>query len=91
MTSHGPIPSRLATAGLMLALLAGCATEPAAPRTVVAHDCSGVEAPTGSNIVRRDRCFPITEEERDAQRRQAEEMREGQRRLEMPRPSGGQN
>ena len=91
MTSHVPAPAVLASASLMLALLAGCAAEPTPPSTVVAHDCSGADAPTGSNIVRRDRCMPITEEEREAQRRQAETMREGQRRLELPRPTGGRN
>lgn len=76
-----------------LVLLAGCTSpaQPPAPGTVVAHDCSGVEPPIGSHIKRRGQCLPLTDEERDAQRRQAAEMREGQRRLELPRPTGGQN
>lgn len=66
------------------ALLAGCETAP----TSTASDESPSyrrEAPTGTNIARRE-IPPATDEERAAAREAAQAMREDQMRRNMPRP-----
>lgn len=81
------LPSLLALATL------GCATSP--PTTTAAQtsdDCITREAPIGSHVPRATRC-PGTSTaaglERDAQRDQAERIREDQNRRNLPRPPAG--
>lgn len=71
----------LLTAG---AMLAGCET---APTNLASDETPSYrrEAPTGSNIGRRE-AQPPTDEERAAAREAAQGMREDQMRRNMPRP-----
>lgn len=74
----------LLTAGVMLA---ACETSP----TNTASDEEPSyrrEAPTGTNIARRE-TRPATDEERAAAREAAQGMREDQMRRNMPRPPSG--
>ncbi|MBL8361745.1 MAG: hypothetical protein JNN18_14720 [Rubrivivax sp.] len=88
----------LAAAGLALVALAaaslpGCATDPSAPADAqAAADCITREPPIGSNVPRAMRCpgsSAASGLERDAQRDQAERIRDDQNRRNLPRPSAG--
>lgn len=74
----------LLTAGVMLA---ACET---APTNTASEEEPSYrrEAPTGTNIARRE-TRPATDEERAAARAAAQEMREDQMRRNMPRPPSG--
>lgn len=86
-----------AAAGLRVAAVAaalvGCATAPPSPDTAqAAADCITREPPIGSNVPRAMRCpgsSTASGLERDAQRDQAERIRDDQNRRNLPRPSAG--
>ena len=78
------------TLSLMSCLaLAACASAPDSTSTAQTEDCMQREPATGSLIVRREACVPVTEESRAEARRRAEAVRDQQeRQRNSPKSSG---
>ena len=77
---------RLISVTALCALLAACASEPTPKpegQQAAARPCAA-EASLGSNIARRGNCRPMTPEELDQARADAERLREGTTRLIVP-------
>jgi len=76
----------------LCALLTACASEPAPTpqaQQVAAIPKCAPEVTTGSNISRRGTCRPMTPEEIDAARADAERLRDGTSRLMVPTGATG--
>ncbi|SHM83294.1 hypothetical protein SAMN02787076_02287 [Rhizobacter sp. OV335] len=86
---------RLIPLAALCALLAACASDPApkpqtapAQQTAAAPKCPA-EASIGSNIARRGTCRPMTPEEIEAARADAERIRDGTSRMIVPTGATG--
>lgn len=62
------------------AALCACASDPTSVAENKAPACVNGDPPTGTMVIRRDRCVETSEEKRDQARRQIEAMQEDQRR-----------
>jgi len=73
---------------VLLVGLAGCANEPAAVAAAEQQDCVSRTSPTGTMIIRREACVPVSDEARAEARRRAEEMQAQQERSRRTAPGG---
>jgi hypothetical protein len=65
-------------AALACLAICACASGPDQPREQVASTCKTNDPPTGTSIVKRGQCIETTQEQRDQQRRQLEDMQRDQ-------------
>ena len=72
----------------LLILLTGCASETPAGPVAERVDCVNSSSPTGTMIIRRESCVPVSDEARAEARRRAEEMQAQQERSRLTAPGG---